>query len=209
MVSELLTGAASVSPWGMIGGAALGGLGSYFGGQAQQQAAEEAAKAQREQLAFQKQQYADTLRSKQLGSGIIQDRFNTAGYGSNLNYANPYESAMNTSLNTFLSGGLMPVEQTQQAKDIATGQQAINAAAATAGLPAGARLGLQGQNVANVTGNYANMASGRIGQGIGYANQAANTGANIAQMNYQSGLQNFLNQQEQQNKQAQLLAGLA
>jgi hypothetical protein len=200
---------AGISPWTMLGSAAIGGIGSFFGASAEEQAAEKARQMQEAQLAFKKQQWADQQAGKKNASGIIGSGYNTAGYGQTLNYVNPYQGAIDTSINAFLSGGLMPAEIAQQGKDIAAGSQNINANAATMGLTAGGRAALQNQNVSNITGNYANLASGRIGTGIGAATNAASTGANIANMNYQTGLNNFLQQQQANNQKMQLMGQYA
>jgi len=190
-------------------GAGIGGIGSYWGGQGNKQAAEEQAALSRESLAYKKwkdeQDRKDLLASKESARGVLGG-MDVSGYGGNLNYVNPYQSAVDTSLNAFLSGKLTDAEVTQQGKDIATAGQTINAGAATMGLPAGARAGLLGQSTSDITGNYANIASGRIGTGIGLATSAAGTGANIANMNYSAGLQKFLAEQQAKNQQAQLLA---
>jgi hypothetical protein len=194
----------------LIAAAALGGLGSFFGGQAEEEAAKRSTEESKRQFdltyAQRLKEYQDSLKSKESARGVIGG-MDTRGYGQTLNYVNPYQNAIDTSINAFLSGALTPAEVAQQGKDIATGTQSINAGAATMGLPAGARAGLLSKNVSDITGNYANIASGRIGTGLGAANTAASTGANIASMNYNSGLANFLQEQDLKNKQAQLLAG--
>ena len=204
-----LAGAASMSPWGMIGGAALSGLGAYFGSDAEAQAMQQQAKIQQEQIDLKAKEDAQAQAAKVSASGIVGSGIPTGAYGQTLNYTDPNAAATNSTIQTFLSGGLTDAEKAQMGIDIKTGTQSINAAAATSGMPAGARMGVQGQNVAQIGQNYANTASARIGTGLTAANNAANTGLNIANQNYQSGLNNYLNQQNQQNMKTQLLAGYA
>ena len=77
------------------------------------------------------------------------------------------------------------------------------------GLPAGARAALLGKSTENITGGYANRASDRVGQGVSLATGAAGTGANIANMNYQASLNEWLKQRELENQKTQLLASVA
>jgi len=206
-------------------GAGIGGIGAYFGGQAQaagqeysadinKQLTEEQLKQSdaefQQQFGLTKQEYADTLAAKTAASGIIQSGM-PAGTAPapTMDYANPLATPTQSALTTMLSGQLTPAQLAQQQKDIATANQGTDAVAATSGLPAGARAALTGQNAATISNNYANMAENNIATGVSGANSFANTGLNVANTNYQSALTNFLNQQKQANLKATTLAGYA
>lgn len=194
---------------GMAIGAGISGIGSYFQGSAEEQAAAQAAKVQEEQLAFQKQQYADQQKAKQTASGIVGSGISTDAYGNTLNYVDPLANQKNATLASMMSGQLTTAQQAQMQNDVATAGQTTNSSAATMGLPAGARLAVNNQNVQGISRNYADVASNEMAAGVSGANTAANTGSNIASTNYQSGLANWMNQQQQQNLKTQSLAQYA
>lgn len=216
----------------------LGGIGSYFGGKAQESASREQAGVSREQIAENKRQ-ADLneafrreqmrleqaelerqakerqeaidreRRTKYAASGIISGGYDTSGYGKELNYVDPYAGSVKSAIDTLLSGGLTEAELRQQGKALESSNQIIGANAATMGLPAGARAALGGQSTQAILDNYANMGAGRVGQGLSAADTATRTGADIANINYQSGLANFLKEQELKNRKTEIMAGYA
>lgn len=196
-----------MDPTTMLVSAGLSGIGSYFGSDAEKQAMEDQMKIQQEQLDWQKQQAELAQKGAAAAGGVVQSGINTGGYGQTLNYTDPNAGAVNSTLQTFLSGGLTDAEKTQMGMDIKTGAQGIGANAATSGMPAGALAGALNQNNAAVSGNYANMASARMGQGLSAAPGISSAGQNVAGSNYQSGLNNWLNSQQQQNLKTQMLAG--
>jgi hypothetical protein len=202
----------TMNPYALVATAGLGGIGDYFTAQAQQEASQQQYQYEQEQLAEQQRQFnlvnQQQQSAKQGATNAVLSGYNTAAYDKTLNYQNPYQTGIGTAINTLLAGGLTSAEQNQQNLDISKAAQLINANA-SGGMPAGARLGLQGQNVQQISNNYANMASGRVAQGLSAANTAANTGLGITEANYNSGLSNWLQSQQLQNQKAGLLAQYA
>ena len=206
------SGGGGMDPYTMLLGAGMGGLGGYFQGQAQQQQSDNERQMQEAQLAQQQAQFNTTNQIKNnqnIGAtAAINNGYNTNAYGgAPLNYVNPLQGGMNDAITQLMSGQLAPSQVAQQNADISKGSEMINSNAS--GMPAGARMGLQNQNVQQISRDYANMANSNIGQGVSLANSAANTGMNIAGQNYNSGFNAYLTQMQAQNQKANALAGYA
>jgi hypothetical protein len=221
-----------------IGGALLGGIGSYFGGKANESGAKTSAESNKygidksaesaaaslaeqkrqaliaeavtaQKLADEQQAVKDAAATKVAAGGIISSGYDTSGYDKTLNYIDPYATGVKSAIDTLLAGGLTGAETAQRDKGIAAGEQTVRSNAATMGLPAGARALLSGQNMSDIMNNYAVMGSGRVEQGISAAGSATQIGAEIAKTNYDSALQNFLTQQGLKNRKTELMAANA
>ena len=194
---------------GMAIGAGLSGIGSYFQGDAEKQAAAEAAKVQQEQLDFQKQQFAASQQGKVDASGIINSGMSTTGIAPTMDYTNPLAATQQSALTSMMTGQLTPAQQAQMQSTIASANQNTNAVAASSGMPAGARAAMGAQNTAAIGTQYGNIAANEMTAGVQGATAAGNLGLNVASTNNQSALTSYLNQQQQQNLKAQTLAGYA
>ena len=208
------SGGGGMDPVTMLIGAGMGGLSGYFQGEAQKQTSDQEIQQQQAQMAQQQAQFNTTNQIKNnqnIGAqNAINTGYNTSAYGgAPLNYVNPNEGGMNAAIQQLMSGQLAPSQVAQQNADISKGSEMINNNMASSGAPAGARMGLQNQNVQQISRDYANMANGNIATGVQLGNTAANTGMNIAGQNYAGGYNAFLNQQNAQNQKAGLLAGYA
>lgn len=193
----------------MLIGAGIGGIGSYFQGTAEEQAADQQYQIEQQQLQLQQQEWAAQQASKQAASGIISADMSGSSAAPTMDYTNPLAGQTNQTLASMLTGQLTPAQQALMTQTTNAGAQGVNAAAASSGMPAGARAGALASNAANVGTQFGNIASNEMTAGVSGANQAANTGLNVASANNQSSLAAYLNNQQQQNLKAQTLAGYA
>ena len=194
-------------------GSLVGGIGGYLGASSQADASQtntqEQIQMSKDQLNFEKQKYLDSLAAKANASNIINNGMNTSSYDVPYQFSNAYAPGLDTSINAFLSGQLTPAQQAQKAQDIATGNQVLNANAATMGLTAGGRAALTNQLSQGIDRTYANVAGNNIATGIQAAQGQQRFDAGQYQTGYQYGLGDFLNSQNLQNQKAQLQAGYA